>query len=378
MATRTLNVDLNRVEGDLEFQVDLDGNVVADARCIGTLFRGFEQLMIGRVLTDALVITPRICGICGTAHLYASVLALERLGGIVPPPQAVAIRNLSLMAENFQSDVRQTFLFFVAGFLHPRYAGNALAGEVERLFRPLTGETVRSALAISRRILQVVAIFGGQWPHSSFMVPGGVTRRAGPKEVIDCQTLVDEAVAWFENTVLGGKLETGQGVDSAEGFETWLEEPAHARSALGVFARFARSIGLASTGAGAGNFLSAVSYPNRAGGGLLVPAGVLDSPKGEVSAFDPALINEHVRHSWYRPYQGGRHPFDGETVPDYQPDSDRYTWAKSPRYGEQVVETGPRAGLFAGGDGLITSLLARDGSSTSKRTSSTARRRWNC
>jgi uptake hydrogenase large subunit len=368
MATRTLNVDLNRVEGDLEFEVDLDGNVITDARCIGTLFRGFEQLMIGRVLTDALVITPRVCGICGTAHLYTSVLALERLGAIAPPPLAVAIRNLCLMAENFQSDIRQTFLFFVADFLHPRYAANPLAGEVEGQFRPLVGQVVRSALAASRRILQIVAIFGGQWPHSSFMVPGGVTRGAGPKDLVDCHALVDEAIAWFENTVVADKLDSWRSVDSAEAFESWLEQPVHASSALGLFTRFARSIGLCASGAGPGNYLSAGSYPDpeapAASGRLLVPAGVFDGQAGALADFDPALVNEHVRHSWYRPYAGGRHPFEGETVPDYQPDSDRYSWAKSPRYGDRVMETGPLAELLAGGDALIASLLARGGGST--------------
>lgn len=368
MARRTINVDLNRVEGDLEFQVDLEGNVVVDARCVGTLFRGFEQLMIGRALTDALVITPRVCGICGTAHLYTAVLALEHMGAVAPPPQAAAIRNLCLMAENFQSDIRQTFLFFVADFLYPRYAANPLAQDVERQFRPLAGEVVRSALAVSRRILQIVAIFGGQWPHSSFMVPGGVTRRAGPKDLVDCHALVDEAIAWFENIVVADKLDSWRGMDSAEAFEAWLEEPAHAASALGLMTRFARSIGLGASGAGPGHYLSAGSYPDpeaaQGSGALLVPAGVFDGSTGALAAFDPAQVNEHVRHSWYRPYPGGRHPFEGETVPDYQPDSDRYTWAKSPRYGDQVVETGPLAELLAGGDGMVASLLKRGGGST--------------
>jgi hydrogenase large subunit len=66
-----------------------------------------------------------------------------------------------------------------------------------------------------------------------------------------------------------------------------------------------------------------------------------------------------VRHSWYRPYPGGRHPFQGETVPDYQPDTDRYTWAKAPRYGDQVVETGPLADLLTGGDALIAPARPR-------------------
>ncbi len=167
MSRVTLDIDLNRVEGDLEFQVDLEGNRIVDARCIGTLYRGFEQLLIGRAPKDALVITPRVCGICGTAHLYTTVLALEHLGRIPVPPQATLIRNLCLMAENVQSDLRQTFLFFMPDFLHPRYAGHPLAGEIGAAFAPLKGRTVLGCLAASRKILEIVAIFGGQWPHSS-------------------------------------------------------------------------------------------------------------------------------------------------------------------------------------------------------------------
>jgi Ni,Fe-hydrogenase I large subunit len=36
---------------------------------------------------------------------------------------------------------------------------------------------------------------------------------------------------------------------------------------------------------------------------------------------------------------------EGETMPDHQPGTDRYTWAKAPRYGDKVVQTGPLAEL---------------------------------
>ena len=162
MARTTLDIDLNRVEGDLEFQVDLDGNTVVDARCVGTLFRGFEQLLIGRAPKDGLVITPRVCGICGTAHLYTAALALERLAGLPVTPHATLVRNLCLMAENVQSDLRQSFLFFTPDFVPPRYAGQPLFADIEAAFAPLKGSVVRSALNASRKVVELVAIFGGQ------------------------------------------------------------------------------------------------------------------------------------------------------------------------------------------------------------------------
>ena len=121
MAHRTLELDLNRVEGDLTFQVELEDGQVADARCIGMTYRGFEQIMLGRAPMDALVITPRICGICSTAQLYAGVRALEDAWGIRPAPNGVRVRNLCLMAEAVMNDARQTFVMFCPDFCHPTY-----------------------------------------------------------------------------------------------------------------------------------------------------------------------------------------------------------------------------------------------------------------
>ena len=52
MARYTLDLDLNRVEGDLTFQVEIEDGQVADARCVGTTYRGFEQIMIARSPLD--------------------------------------------------------------------------------------------------------------------------------------------------------------------------------------------------------------------------------------------------------------------------------------------------------------------------------------
>ena len=85
---KTINVPLNRVEGDLEIRVELDGGLVSDAWSSGTMFRGFENILTGRGALDGLVITPRICGICGTAHLTAASKALDAISGVEPPGPA--------------------------------------------------------------------------------------------------------------------------------------------------------------------------------------------------------------------------------------------------------------------------------------------------
>lgn len=366
MVRKTLDVDLNRVEGDLEFQLDLEDGVVVDARCIGTLYRGFEQILIGRAPRDALVITPRVCGICGTAHLYAGVLALEQLGAIVPPPHAVLIRNLCLMAEIVQSDLRQTFLFFTPDLCHPRYSQLPLAGAADTAFAAMKGEAVRECLDISRKLVGIVALFGGQWPHSSYMLPGGVTLPASVRRLLDCGDILDHASRWFEQRVLGGDLDNWLALDSADAFMGWLDQ---ASGHLALFCRLSREIGLHRTGRGTEHMISygLACRPHATPGGApdtLLKSGFRHGDSGQVAALDHLSVNEHVRHSWYLPYPGGRHPWQGETIPDHQLGGDRYTWSKAPRYGDQVAQTGPLAELLIDGDAMICSLYQREGDST--------------
>jgi Ni,Fe-hydrogenase I large subunit len=366
MSRIALNLNLNRVEGDLEIALILEEGVVAEARTIGTLYRGFEQIMVGRTPRDAMVVTPRVCGICGTAHLYAAVLALEHAWQTPVPANATRIRNLCLMAEGIQNDLRQTFLFFAPDFCNPRYRDQSWFAALMAAFEPFRGSVYRETLAATRRVVEIVAHFGGQWPHSSYMMPGGVTTPADLRRILACRAVLDDTQRWYEQHIIGATLEDWLALDSADAYFAWLERPAHADSALGLLSRCARALGLHRLAAGTPHMLSYGVWcdpehwaaPHEA---RLLPGGFYDGDSGRVEPLDQNRINEHVRHSWFRPYDGGRHPFAGETVPDFQPHSDRYTWAKAPRYGNKVVQTGPLAELLIAGDALIASLHALEG-----------------
>ncbi|KAB0583826.1 nickel-dependent hydrogenase large subunit [Ideonella dechloratans] len=366
MARIELNLDLNRVEGDLSVQVTLEDGVVVAARTQGTMYRGFEQILLGRAPRDAMVITPRVCGICGTAHLYAGVLALEQIWSTPVPPNATRIRNLCLIAEGLQNDLRQTFLFFAPDLCHPRYAADPLHAPLMAAFEPFKGDVYRETLTQTRQVLQIVAHFGGQWPHSSYMLPGGVVTPADTRRLVACRSALLGLQRWYEQRILGGGLGAWLALDSAEAFETWLAQPGPAAAALGLLTRFLRGQGLDMLGQGTPHMLAFGTWcePEAWARGEprhTLPAGFLDGDSGQIQPLDPARITEHVRHSWFRPYEGGRHPFEGETVPDYQPETDRYTWAKAPRYDGRVVQTGPLAELLIAGDPLIRDLWSRQG-----------------
>jgi hydrogenase large subunit len=64
-------------------------------------------------------------------------------------------------------------------------------------------------------ILEIIAILGGQWPHSSFMVPGGVTYIPPVSELSQCRHILTHYRKWYEQRVLGCSLERWQAVQSA-------------------------------------------------------------------------------------------------------------------------------------------------------------------
>ena len=70
-ASRLVLGPFNRVEGDLEVTLDIRDGRVARAEVSSPLYRGFERMLEGRDPRDALVITPRICGICSISQSAA-------------------------------------------------------------------------------------------------------------------------------------------------------------------------------------------------------------------------------------------------------------------------------------------------------------------
>ena len=183
-------IPLNRVEGDLEIQLEIEDDMVCNVRSMGTMYRGIENLMSGRGPMDSLVITPRICGICTTAHLSAAAKALDMAYRADVPDNAQRLRNVTLMVEQLQNDIRHAVFLFMPDLTHPRYADQPLYGEAMRRYEVLKGETTRQAVEETQKLIEIIAILGGQWPHSSFMVPGGVVSVPAVGDIIHCRHIL--------------------------------------------------------------------------------------------------------------------------------------------------------------------------------------------
>ena len=174
--TRLLVGPFNRVEGDLEVQLDVQGDRVASAQVNATMYRGFEQILQGKAPHDALVYVPRICGICSVSQSVASARALAHLGGIAMPANGQHASNVILATENLADHLTHFYLFFMPDFARPVYAGHGWHAEAVRRFAPNRGEQVRAATAARQRWFTLLGTLGGKWPHTQSIEPGGSTR----------------------------------------------------------------------------------------------------------------------------------------------------------------------------------------------------------
>ncbi len=373
-----LNIPVNRAEGDLEIRVDVIDHRIDDAWSSGTMFRGFETMMKGRGPLDGLVITPRICGICSLTHLSAAVNALDAIVGITPPDNAIRLRNIALMAETIQSDLRQSILMYMADFTNVQaYQHYHLFKEAMARYQMLKGSSVLDVIKKTKRLIEVIAIIGGQWPHTSFMVPGGVTSIPDTPKLMQCRVIIDQFKSWYESRVLGCTIERWQAVSCRKDLDNWLREsPAHHDSEVGFFLRFALKAGLDTFGRGTDNYISFGNFPfprdtevtplNSNSVGEKTQNRLLTSPgfaKGILSQdLDHTNITEDISASWFDHKESTRHPFDGETRPYASGNTGlKYSWVKAPRYDGLAAETGPLAEMIMDKVPLFIDMVRQKG-----------------
>ena len=134
--TRLIVGPFNRVEGDLEVQLDIADGRVRAARVNAPMYRGFEQMLPAATPHDALVIVPRICGICSVSQSVAAARALaDAIGRRRCRPTACTRINLMLACENLADHLTHFYLFFMPDFTRPVYAGRPWFAEAHAALR---------------------------------------------------------------------------------------------------------------------------------------------------------------------------------------------------------------------------------------------------
>jgi hydrogenase large subunit len=355
--TRLIVGPFNRVEGDLEIRLEIEDGRVRDAFVTAPLFRDFEHLMQGRPALDALVIAPRICGICSVSQSVAALSALADSAKLIMPPNGRHVINLMQALENAADHLVHFSLFFMPDFARDIYAGRSWFGAAQSRFKAQQGELGREATEARKQLFSAMGILAGKWPHSLALQPGGSTKPVDQAERMQLVQIVTEFRRFLEERLLGAGLEEVAQAKDMAGLQSV------AGCDLKRFLEIADDLDLWRLGRSGAALMSFGAYPDIDGGGHLFPAGVWK--EGSVGALAANAITEDASRSWLAGTTP-LHPAAGETEPDADK-PEGYSWCKAARLHGLPAEVGALARQTMAGQPLVRSLFAAFGSSVGTR-----------
>jgi F420-non-reducing hydrogenase large subunit len=175
--SRKITIDpITRLEGHGKIEIFLneEGNVSRTYFQVPEL-RGFEVFARGRPAEEMPRITPKICGVCPTAHHICSTKALDSLYKVEPTQVAKNIRELMYSAFMFED--HNLHFYFLGG---PDFVVGPKADPSERnilgVISKVGLEIASQVIKIRRECREIISLIGGRVIHPICGLPGGVSK----------------------------------------------------------------------------------------------------------------------------------------------------------------------------------------------------------
>jgi hydrogenase large subunit len=175
---------IEKIEGEAKLNFSFDNQDKIDYVDIEFLTtRNIEKILENKPALDALVINPRVCGICGQAHLICTVQALEDCyDDIQISNKAKILRELTL---NFEL-IANHFKWFYLNLL-------PLFGKKQYILKATRPSTIMS---------KAIATIAGQYPHTSYAIVGGVVSDITNMDLIKVKSYINETLKYFEDMIV--------------------------------------------------------------------------------------------------------------------------------------------------------------------------------
>lgn len=303
-------IDLvERIEGEAKLHCTWEDEKVKDARIDFLNFRGFEYILEGKSPLDALVYTPRICGICGQAHLKATVESLENIYENINEKlqitqKAKLLREIGLNIEIIDSHIKWFYMFILPDII--KLDTNDLS-----IYTSLKGTRWLESQKTASETIKALAIIGGQWPHTSYMIPGGVMCDPTKLDLIMMQNYLQTAIIFFEKSISGVSLENYLSYDSVDDLE-------NLGSDLRYFKELSFKYSLENYGKSYDRFITL----------------------GESTLFKSGKIKQRLVHKLdlSKIVEDDINTF---SIKKEENNTKKHTWSKSVSYDEYFFETGP-------------------------------------
>lgn len=386
--SKRITIDpITRIEGHLRIDCEVDNGKVSKAWASGQMWRGVEQILVGRDPRDAWTITQRICGVCTTVHAIASVRAVENALKLPVPKNAQFIRNMMVAAHAIHDHIVHFYHLSALDWVDIVSALEANPAKAAELGQSLSSwhlNSVQEITAAQERLKTFVGsgqlgVFNhGYWGHPAMKLAPEVNLLAATHylQALEVQRKANKIVGvlgsktpHIQNLAVGGVSNPinmdSQSVLSMERLlfiKNLMDE-------LGDFVRQVYLVDVCAVGAfyadwfghgkGITDYLCVPDMPlDEMGTQFELPGGVISN--GDLATFKPIThygdplfqdgVQESVKHSWYQGGKGPLHPFKGETVPHYTDfaDNGQYSWVKSPTFEGIPAQVGPLASVLAG------------------------------
>jgi len=174
---------IEKIEGEAKLHLEYENNRINFAQIEFFSSRNIERILEGKPALDALVINPRVCGICGHAHLIATVKALENCyDNLEISKKAEIIRELTLNLELIQNHFKWLYLTITPFF-----------GYKQNILQAMTPVQLAN---------KAIALLAGQYPHNSYAIVGGVVCEPTFIELAKFKTLLEELINFFEKEIV--------------------------------------------------------------------------------------------------------------------------------------------------------------------------------
>ncbi|MBS4095906.1 MAG: nickel-dependent hydrogenase large subunit [Sulfuricella sp.] len=387
MAKRITIDPITRIEGHLRIDVEVDGGKVTKAWSSGQMWRGVEQILLGRDPRDAWAITQRFCGVCTTVHAIASIRSVENALQMEIPLNAQFIRNMIISAHALHDEIVHFYHLSALDWVDVVSALSADADKTATLAESLStwsGNSKHEFRKVKEKLKGFVdngqlGIFAnGYWGHPAMKLTPEVNLLAVTHylQALQAQRHANKIVAilgskspHIQNVAVGG---VSNPISTDSQSVLTVERLLAVKTEIDALRDFVENVYMVDVGAigamyadwtkiGAGvlNYLSVPDYPLDTKGtqfvtkGGYISAGNLDSYK-PITTFNDKMfqdgVAESVKHSWYKGGKGALHPYKGETIADYTDfqENGKYSWVKSPTFQGKPAQVGPLARVLAG------------------------------
>jgi len=188
-----------RVEGHGNLNFVFKNEELSHTEFTFSLYRGFENILIGKKLCDVPKIVSRICGLCYSSQTIASCKAIEDIYEIEPSIQSILLRKLLMTSELIKSHLLHFFFQTLPDLLKildiNRYINNAY--DIFNNNDQFTSN-VYNLLKISSDINRLI---GGRVIHPITVIPGGVINNPEKKNLLLIQKYLKRAKDYAQDLI---------------------------------------------------------------------------------------------------------------------------------------------------------------------------------